>query len=111
MKRGLTSFVSVIMALLCVLAFSACAKKNVPAKQEFSGGAGYGSGEAGAGGQGSGGGMGLSESQWRELGLNTPAERQEFLQKAQSFENEDIHFAYNSYVLTDDGRKILDAKA
>jgi peptidoglycan-associated lipoprotein len=109
MKRTFSCIASVVLALVWVLAMSACSKKAVPVKQDLSGGAGYGSMEPG--GAGAGGGGGLTESQWRELGLNTPAERQEFMQKAQGFENEDILFAYNAYVLTEEARRVLDRKA
>ncbi len=104
MKR-LSGFSQVMVIVVCILALSACAKKTVPATQDF--GAGYGSDQGGMGP----GGLGLSESQWRELGLNTPAERQEFMQRAQTFENEDILFAYNGYTLTEEARRVLQQKA
>jgi peptidoglycan-associated lipoprotein len=109
MKRGFSCLGNVVLVLVWVVALGACSKKAVPVKQDFTGGAGYGSTEPGGGT--AGGGTGLSDSQWRELGLTTPAEKQEFMQKAQTFENEDIHFAYNAYVLSEEARSILDKKA
>jgi peptidoglycan-associated lipoprotein len=109
MRKACSCMANVVLVLVWVLAMSACSKKTVPVKQDLAGGPGYGSMEPG--GAGPGGGTGLTEAQWRELGLNTPAERQEFMQKAQSFENEDILFAYNAYVLTEDARRVLDKKA
>jgi peptidoglycan-associated lipoprotein len=106
MKR-LSGFVHVMVVLVCVFALGACSKKPVPAKGDFGAGPGYGA-DQGAGGPG---GLGLTESQWRELGLNTPAERQEFMQRAQSFENDDIYFAYNGYTLSEEARKTLQQKA
>ncbi len=106
MKR-FSGAMSLMLALLCIVSFSACSKKAVPSKGEFGAGAGYGADQGGTGP----GGMGLSESQWRELGLNTPAERQEFMQKAQSFENDDIYFSFNGYTLSDAARQTLQQKA
>lgn len=106
MKR-LSGLSHVIVVMLCLFAFYACAKKTVPATQDFGAGAGTGSDQAGTGP----GGLGLSESQWKELGLNTPAERQEFMQRAQGFENDDIHYAFNGYTLSEEARKTLQQKA
>jgi peptidoglycan-associated lipoprotein len=106
MKR-LSGLSHVIVVMLCLFAFYACSKKTVPATQDFGAGAGAGSDQAGAGP----GGMGLTESQWRELGLNTPAERQEFMQRAQGFENDDILYAFNGYTLSEEARKTLQKKA
>lgn len=64
----------------------------------------------GAEGVGPGVGMGANDARWRELGLNSEPERREFLQRAQSFENEDIYFDFDSYVLTDPAKKVLDSK-
>jgi peptidoglycan-associated lipoprotein len=108
MKRGPSRIVTVFVVLLWIVAVNSCAKKTLPVKEEPAPGAGISTTGTGLGGPG---GMGLSESQWRELGLNSPPERQEFMEKAQTFENEDVHFAYNSYVLSDEARQILEKKA
>jgi peptidoglycan-associated lipoprotein len=106
MKR-FSGFTHAMVVLFCILAFGACSKKAVPSKGDFGAGAGYGTDQGGSGP----GGLGLSESQWRELGLNTPAERQEFMQRAQGFENDDIYFGFNAYTLTEEARKTLQVKA
>lgn len=99
----------VIRTLFVVLLLSglfACAKKTVPAQP----GMGAGTGE-GAGGYGTPGGGGtLDDARWRELGINSESEKQEFLKKAESFENEDIYFDYDAYVLSVPAKKALDKK-
>jgi peptidoglycan-associated lipoprotein len=95
-----------LMATLAV-GFVACSKKKVPPQQGIGPG-GYGSGDMG--GTGSGGALGADDARWRELGLNTEAERQEFMNSAQRFENEDVYYDYDSYVLTEPAKKILDDK-
>jgi peptidoglycan-associated lipoprotein len=100
-----------LIAVLTVSVF-ACSKKKV-APQEGFGQGGYGSGSGdtgGAGGMGSGGSLGGDDARWRELGLNSEAERQEFKNRSQRFENEDIYFDYDSYALTEPAKKILDDK-
>jgi peptidoglycan-associated lipoprotein len=113
MKNGVPRFVCVACALALLMVFTACAKKTLPTKPEFS----AGTAEPGLRGQefqplhgGGGAGAGLSDSQWRELGLNTPAERQEFMDKAKTFENDDVYFAFNGYVLSEEGRNTLERK-
>ncbi len=97
----------VILMVSLAVGLMACSKKKVPAQQGM-GQAGFGAGDMG--GMGSGGALGADDARWRELGLNTEAERQEFMSKAQRFENEDIFFDFDSYVLTEPAKKILDDK-
>jgi peptidoglycan-associated lipoprotein len=85
----------------------ACSKKKVPPQQGMGPG-GFGAGDMG--GMGSGGALGADDARWRELGLTTEAERQEFMNRAQRFENEDIYYDFDSYVLTEPAKKILDDK-
>lgn len=87
----------------------ACSKKKVTPQAGFGQG-GYGAGSGDMGGMGSGGSLGADDARWRELGLNSEAERQEFLNKAQGFENQDIYFDFDSYVLTEPAKKVLDEK-
>ncbi len=114
--RGLSCF---LPALLLVFALSACQKKEIPF-QAAGGipaagmGAGAGMGPGGPGmspGFGAGSSMGLDESKWRELGLMTEPERREFMQKSQEFENDDIQFDFDSFLLSDAAKRILDKKA
>jgi peptidoglycan-associated lipoprotein len=106
MKKG--NLGRILLVLLWVVAAGACAKRNIPPQQP-----GFGS-EGGPGGMGSEGGrqgMGMDDARWRELGINSESQKQEFLQRAKQFENEDIFFDFDAYTLTDPAKKILDAKA
>jgi peptidoglycan-associated lipoprotein len=96
----------VLLMLVLVASVFACAKKNVPVQP------GYGPGGAGSSGMGPGGGglSGLDEARWRELGINSEPEKREFLQKAEKFENADIYFDFDSYVLSEPAKRILDDK-
>jgi peptidoglycan-associated lipoprotein len=97
-----------LLMVTLAVGFMACSKKKVPPQQGMGQG-GFGAGDMG--GMGSGGGaLGADDARWRELGLTTEAERQEFMNKAQRFENEDIYFDFDSYVLTEPAKKILDDK-
>lgn len=100
-KRGIFP-VLMIFALLAVM--SACAKKNVP-PPAYGGGAGQEYGQM----PGSGG-PGMDEAKWRELGINSEAEKREFLEKAKAFENQDVYFDYDSYTLSEPAKKVLDEK-
>lgn len=53
----------------------------------------------------------LHDSKWRALGITTEEEKREFLMEKERFENEDIYFAFDSYELTEEAKRILDAKA
>ena len=57
-----------------------------------------------------GGAAGLDDARWREIGINTEAEKREFLDKAQGFENQDIYFDFNGFTITEPAKKILDDK-
>ena len=107
MNVWLDKALRVLLMLILAWGPAACAKKKVT-PQAGMGPAGYGPGDMG--GPGSGGALGADDARWRELGLNTEAERQEFMTQAQRFENEDIYFDYDSYVLTEPAKRILDDK-
>jgi peptidoglycan-associated lipoprotein len=109
MSNSFSCLGKLVLVVMMVFVANACTKKSVPVKQEFPPVSDLGTTGPGGGPQGAGG-MGLNENQWRELGLNNPAERQEFMAKAQAFENDDIHFSYNGYVLTEEARSILQKK-
>ena len=104
--------VRVFLMIALVVGGVACAKKTVPPQPGFGPGAGAGgiSEGAGIGGPGGAGGSGLDDARWRELGLTTEQERQEFLAKSQKFENEDIYFDYDAYTLSEPAKRILDEK-
>jgi peptidoglycan-associated lipoprotein len=89
--------------LLWLTAMSACSKKTVPVQP------GMGP-EAGGPGMVSGG-ISPDEARWQELGLYNEPERREFQEKAQAFENQDIYFDYDAYVLTAEAKGILNNKA
>ncbi|MGV8073600.1 MAG: peptidoglycan-associated lipoprotein Pal [Syntrophobacteraceae bacterium] len=95
----------ILLVLVLMIAAVGC-KKKVPVPA----GGGFGSGSTGDFSGGPGGGFGPDEARWKELGLNTEAERREFMDKAQSFENEDVYFDYDAYVLSAPAKKILDDK-
>jgi len=99
--RGMTA---VLVGFFLVAGTIGCAKKVGPQP-----GAVPGAGPGGAG-VGTGAGMGPDDARWRELGLNSEPERREFLQRAQSFENEDVYFDFDSYVLSDPAKRVLDTK-
>ena len=79
-----------LVLLIFAVAFSgfACSKKPVGGP---AGSSGFGPGGAG----GPGGPMGLDDARWRELGINSEAEKREFLDRAQAFENQDVYFDYD----------------
>ena len=91
------------MIVVLVAAMSACAKKNVPPPPGY-GGAGGEYGQTGAGGP-----M-MDEAKWRALGINSEAEKREFLERAKAFENQDVYFDYDSYTLLEPAKKVLDEK-
>ena len=101
------SLFRVILILALMIGGFACAKTTVPPQPGFGPGAGALSEGAGAGGPGT---AGLDEAKWRELGLTSEAEKKEFLAKAQRFENEDVYFDYDAYVLSEPAKRILDEK-
>lgn len=100
----------VLLILVLAAAVFGCAKKSVPIPPGAGGGGMAGGGAGGYGAGAEGVGLGADDARWRELGLNTEAERREFLEKAQDFENEDIYFDYDSYVLSAPAKKIMDEK-
>jgi peptidoglycan-associated lipoprotein len=100
-----------VMLMVLSLAFVVgCSKKKVPASD-----GGYGAGSMSGGsdmgsmGGPSGGAFG-DDAKWKELGLNTEAERREFQERAKGFENDDVYFDYDSYVLSAPAKKVLDGK-
>ena len=52
----------------------------------------------------------IDEATWRSLGLYTEPERLEFLRQMEKFQNEDIYFEFDSYVLMEEARMVLDRK-
>jgi peptidoglycan-associated lipoprotein len=102
MKRK-EAVVLALMILAAVAAMTACTKKNVPPPP------GYGA-PGGEYGQMPPAGPGGDEARWRELGITSEAEKREFLDRARAFENQDVYFDYDSYVLTEPAKKVLDEK-
>ena len=99
-KRGVFL---VLMIFTLIASVSACSKKNVPPPPGY-GGPGQEYGQGGAAGPG------MDEAKWRELGINSEAEKREFLDKAKAFENQDVYFDYDAYTLTEPAKKVLDEK-
>jgi peptidoglycan-associated lipoprotein len=97
----------VIFLVLTIFALSvsisACSKQNVPPPP----GGGVPGGEYG---QMPPTGPGADEARWRELGINSEAEKREFLDRAKAFENQDVYFDYDAYTLTEPAKKVLDEK-
>lgn len=108
MPKMCAKFFRLLVILFCMSAAFACSKKSVPVQPGF--GAGGSGSYSGGMGPGSGGGFGGDDARWRELGLNSEAERQQFLESAKDFENDDIYFDYDSYMLSPPAKKILDDK-
>ncbi len=107
MRESLGKSIKLILAMMLVMSAFACAKKTVPVAPGAGTYSGGGSGGAGAGG---GSALGLDDARWRELGLTTEAERREFLDKVQTFENADIYYDFDSYLLSEPAKRILDDK-
>lgn len=103
MRNTMGRVVGVLLVLSLMAFAGACSKKPVPVQPGMSG-------AAGAYGPGAGGPMGLDDPRWRELGINSEAEKREFLDRAQAFENQDIYFDYDAYTLTQPAQKVLDEK-
>lgn len=106
MTRGYGKICGILMVLLWLAAGSACSKKNVPVQP----GVGPGSMSSGTG-MGTEGTLGTDDAKWKELGLYSEPERREFLEKAKVFENNNIHFGFDSYLLSDQAKSILNEKA
>ena len=103
MMRGRTfGFAGILLVFIWLMGMGACSKKTVPVRPE----AGPGAGDAGTGEE-----LLPDEAKWRELGLYSEPERKEFQAKAQIFENRNIYFDFDSYVLTDEAKSILNNKA
>jgi len=105
MIRGRTvSFAGILLVFLWFMGMGACSKKTVPVQP------GVGPGAGGAAGM-TAEGVPSDEAKWRELGLYSEPERKEFQEKAQVFENQDIYFGFDSYVISDEAKAILNNKA
>ena len=101
-KQG---FYIVFIVFTFIASINGCAKKNVPPPPP-----GYGGGESGYAQMPPSGPGGMDEAKWRELGINSEAEKREFLDRAKVFENQDVYFDYDSYTLTEPAKKVLDEK-
>lgn len=104
--------VTAVWVWCCVLFamtfMTSCSKKAVPGQT------GYPTGTAvptapGAGGRYTPGGP-IDEATWQKLGLRTEEERQRFLKEMDQFQNDDIYFEFDAYVLMDEAKAILDRK-
>jgi len=94
--------------LLAMTAMAACSKKAVPGQTGYPSGATMPTGPGTAGRYTPGGP--IDEATWQKLGLRTEEERQRFLQEMDQFQNDDIYFEFDAYVLMDEAKAILDRK-
>lgn len=106
MNRRHTELSRVILVLMCMVAMSACAKKAVPVQTDLNLGSEINEAEAETL-QPSGE---LNDPRWRDMGIFSEEELREFKERAQIFENEDVRFEYDSFILSDDAKKILERK-
>ncbi|MCE5336481.1 MAG: peptidoglycan-associated lipoprotein Pal [Desulfobacteraceae bacterium] len=106
MRRNLLNVFTFFLMFILIFALGACSKKPVPAQPGFGG-----DGSASFGGSGTPGGPGgMDDARWRELGINSEAEKREFLERAKAFENQDIYYDYDGYTLSDPAKRVLDEK-
>lgn len=93
--------------VLAFLSLTACSKKAVPGQTAYPSAAttpaAPGTGRYTPGGP-------IDEATWQKLGLRTEEERQRFLKEMDQFQNDDIYFEYDAYVLMDEAKAILDKK-
>lgn len=97
------------------LAVSSCSKKTVqapPMGPGFAGGPSPGAYDTGfSGKEGDIGSTALTDEKLRALGITTEEQKRQFLRKKEEFENEDIHFDFDSSVIREDAKPILHKKA
>ncbi len=108
------SWIKGFLAVLMVLSvtISGCAKKTVKAPS-MGPEAGI-PGQPGYGQPGYPSGYGPSEitdDKLRALGITTEEQKREFLREKEAFENEDIHFDFDSAVIREVDKPILEKKA
>ncbi len=106
MSRGFRGLSVFALLALVVMSVGACAQKGVPPVPGVGEPAYSGVGE----GIGAGAYPGMEDVRWRELGITSESEKQEFLTKAEVFENRNIYFDFDSYVLSEPAKRILDEK-
>ena len=97
-----------LLILFLLAGVFGCPKSKITPQPGF--GAGTDSGGMGPGAGGRGALSGLDDARWRELGINSEAEKREFLQQAENFENADVYYDYDAYTLSEPAKKILDDK-
>lgn len=107
-----------MVEILVVVAFFSfalvgCSKKPVQGPPMGPGLAGPGAGGYGAA-PGTETGIGsapLTDEKLRALGITTEEQKREFLRQKEEFENNDIHFDFDSAVIREDAKPILSKKA
>ena len=95
---------AIFIVVALMIGVGACSKKKIPGQP------GFGGTESPSGYSGPGSTGGLDDARWRELGITTEAEKREFLEKAKTFENQDVYFDYDAYTLSEPAKKVLDEK-
>ncbi|MCX7823230.1 MAG: peptidoglycan-associated lipoprotein Pal [Syntrophobacterales bacterium] len=102
----------VVAFLLFGLFFTGCGKKTVQGPPMPPGLGGPGMPGAGSpSGDSSFGSAPLTDEKLRALGITTEEQKREFLRQKEQFENEDIHFDFDSSVIREDAKPILAKKA
>ncbi len=101
MRRSPVGSGLVLLAVMLVFSISACEKKVIPFQVA-----------PGAGNEAGSAGMGTGDSRWKDMALSNEQKGALFADQAtQSFMNDDIYFDFDSFVLSDTAKKVLDRKA
>jgi len=101
------------MVFVCGFVIS-CSKKPVQGPLMGPGFAGPGAGYGTPPGTETGADIGfgvITDEKLRALGITTEEQKREFLKQKEEFENEDIHFDFDSAVIREDAKPILLKKA
>lgn len=107
MGRRYTELNRVVLAFILVIMMSACSKRTVPVQSGVNLGSRISESETSTTSSTS---DRLDDPRWRELGIFSDAELREFKERSQIFENEDIYFSYDSFLLDEEGKRILERK-
>jgi peptidoglycan-associated lipoprotein len=108
MREIRTEWFAIVLVFMISIAVGGCAKKTVPIEPELN--LGTGISESGTQGADAPDIDNWDDPRWRELGIYSEGELREFLERAQEFENEDIFFDYNAFVLNESAKPVLDRK-
>ena len=105
MGKRYTELNRIILACIVMVTVSSCAKRTIPIQPGVDLGSGISETT-----QTLRTDTGLDDPKWRELGIFSESELREFQERAQTFENEDVYFPYDSFLLDEEGKKVLERK-